>query len=70
MEMHSRLEDVQFFASVVHHNLGQTAESEEAALRHQATGARRAEAEAAVLEDWVTEVWDLVAEVGAGLAAR
>ena len=70
MEMYSRLEDVQFLTSVVYHNLGQTAERDEAALRHQATSAQRAKVEAEVLEDWVTDVWELVAEVGAGLAAR
>ena len=70
LEMYSRLEDVQFLISVVHHNLGQTEERDQIAARHQETAAKRSEAEAQVMEDWVTEVWDLVAQVGAKLAAR
>lgn len=68
--MYSRLEDVQFLISVVHHNLGQNEERDQVVARHQATAGQRSEAEAQVVEDWVTEVWDLVAQVGAKLAAR
>ncbi|KAJ3546950.1 hypothetical protein NM688_g5456 [Phlebia brevispora] len=70
LQMYSRLQDVQFLVSVVYHNLGITEQRDEAASRHQTTSEERTKIEGQVTEDWVTEVWEVVADIGSALAAR
>ncbi|KAH9934779.1 uncharacterized protein B0H18DRAFT_978208 [Fomitopsis serialis] len=70
LEMFRRLQDVRYFLSVVYHNLGMTKERDATAVRHLKADSDRAKAATVVLEEMVTEVWDLVVDVGAALAAR
>ncbi len=70
LDMLSALQDVQFLQSVILHNLGMTKERDETATRQQKTELLRSEIEAEVVEDWITEVWDLVADIGCKLAVR
>ena len=70
LEMFRQLQDVQYLLSVVYHNLGMTKERDATAARHLKTDAERAKAATVVLEEIVTEAWDLVVDVGAALAAR
>lgn len=70
LEILRSLQDVQYLLSVVYHNLGMTAERDEAAARHLRTEEERKKAATTILEPWVLEVWELVGDVGAALAAR
>ncbi|KAI0928780.1 hypothetical protein AcV7_008835 [Taiwanofungus camphoratus] len=70
LQIFSSLQDVQYLLSVVYHNLGMTDERDDAASRHQSTEEVRKIASAVVIEEWVVDVWEIVAEVGAALAAR
>lgn len=70
LEMFRQLQDVQYLLSVVYHNLGLTKERDAAAARHLKTDAEREKAATVVLENMVTEVWDLVVDIGAALASR
>ncbi|OSX65213.1 hypothetical protein POSPLADRAFT_1044618 [Postia placenta MAD-698-R-SB12] len=70
LEILRSLQDVQYLLSVVYHNLGMTAERDEAAVRHLRTEEERKKAATTILEPWVLEVWELVGDVGAALAAR
>ncbi|EPT05996.1 hypothetical protein FOMPIDRAFT_1154647 [Fomitopsis schrenkii] len=70
LEMFRQLQDVQYLLLVVYHNLGLTKERDAAAARHLKTDVEREKAATVVLEDMVTEVWDLVVDIGAALAAR
>ncbi|KAH9842804.1 uncharacterized protein C8Q71DRAFT_734655 [Rhodofomes roseus] len=70
LDMFRQLQDVQYFLSVVYHNLGMVKERDATATRHLKADSLRAKATTVVLEDMVTEVWDLVVDVGAALAAR
>ncbi|KZT68114.1 hypothetical protein DAEQUDRAFT_339649 [Daedalea quercina L-15889] len=70
LEMFRQLQDVQYLLSVVYHNLSMTKERDATAARHLKMDAERAKAATVVLEDIVTEAWDLVVDVGAALAAR
>ncbi|OBZ75246.1 hypothetical protein A0H81_04399 [Grifola frondosa] len=64
------LQDVQYLQSVVYHNLDMIKERDAAAVRHAETEKQRKKANIVIVEDWIEEVWALVAEVGAALAAR
>lgn len=62
--------DVQYFLSVVYHNLGLETERDEAAKRHILTEAERKRSEASVVHEEVRDIWEVVAQLGAALAAR
>ncbi|KAJ7774662.1 hypothetical protein DFH07DRAFT_800430 [Mycena maculata] len=68
LEMYRAVMDVQYFLSVVYHNLGLQLESDEVAKRHFATQEMRRELE--VSEDGFTGVLEVVRMVGAALAHR
>ncbi|KAI0093630.1 hypothetical protein BDY19DRAFT_918021 [Irpex rosettiformis] len=70
LEIFRSLQDAQYLLSVVYHNLGMHTERDQAALRHQQTQQRAEEAKQLATEDWVTDVIDLLTEVGSALAAR
>ncbi|KAH9951375.1 hypothetical protein B0H21DRAFT_849637 [Amylocystis lapponica] len=70
LEILRSLQDVQYLLSVVYHNLDMLTERDAAAVRHLKTSEERMSAAAVVVEDWVADVWEVVAEVGAALAAR
>lgn len=60
--------DVQYFLSVVYHNLGLQVEGEEAAKRHFATQEMRRDVE--MSDEGISEVLEVVRMAGAGLAHR
>jgi len=68
--MYRQLMDVQYFLSVVYHNLGMEKKRDEAIQRHFLTEEKRKGLEAIVVDEEVHEIWDVVTEVGAALAAR
>ena len=70
LEMLRALQDVQFFISVIYHNLDRTEERDAAATRHQETEQKRLDAEKTASEPWIAEVLDVVSEVSVALAAR
>ncbi|KAI0646968.1 hypothetical protein C8Q79DRAFT_957197 [Trametes meyenii] len=70
LDMFAAQADVQFLLAVVHHNLGDSAERDAAAEKHEQTRARREEAHASVVEEWVEDTWALVADVGIAIASR
>lgn len=61
---------MQYLLSVVYHNLGMINERDDAATRHSRIEEERKRVEVVVIEPLVGEVWELVAAVGAALAAR
>ncbi|TFY63984.1 hypothetical protein EVJ58_g2910 [Rhodofomes roseus] len=63
LDMFRQLQDVQYFLSAVFHNLGMVKERDATATRHLKADSLRAKAATVVLEDMVTEVWDLVVDV-------
>lgn len=70
LEMYSRLQDVQYLTSAIYENMEQRQERDDYAARCLETERLQAKVAAEVLEDWVTEAWELVADVGSALAAR
>ncbi|KAF7363413.1 ANAPC5 domain-containing protein [Mycena sanguinolenta] len=68
LEMHRAAMDVQYFLSVVYHNLGLQAERDEAAKRHFATQEMRKDVE--VSDEGIAGVLEVVRMVGATLAHR
>ncbi|KAJ7097958.1 hypothetical protein B0H15DRAFT_823591 [Mycena belliarum] len=68
LEMYRAVMDVQYFLSVVYHNLGFELEREEAAKRHFATQEMRQEVEMSA--EGIHEVLEVVRVVGAALAHR
>ena len=71
LEMYKQVEDAQYLEAVVWNNIeGGTEERNKAAQRHQQTVAMRRKIQAEANEQWVCDVWDLVADIGAGLSHR
>ncbi|KAI0362002.1 hypothetical protein OH77DRAFT_1416202 [Trametes cingulata] len=70
LDMFTAQMDVQFLLSVVHHNLGDAAERDKAAERHESTRVAREAAHACIVEEWIEDVWSLVADVGIAIASR
>ncbi|KZT11383.1 uncharacterized protein LAESUDRAFT_755040 [Laetiporus sulphureus 93-53] len=70
LEIFRSLQDVQYLLAIVYDNLGKTRERDEVSARHMTTDVERQKAAIVVVEDWVADVWDIVTEVGAALAAR
>ncbi|KAJ6496647.1 hypothetical protein C8R47DRAFT_349617 [Mycena vitilis] len=68
LEMHRSMMDVQYFLSVVYHNLGLQTERDEAAKRHFATQEMRRDVE--ISKEGITGVLEVVRMVGAALAHR
>ncbi|KAJ7219238.1 hypothetical protein GGX14DRAFT_435221 [Mycena pura] len=68
LSMHRAVMDVQYFLSVVYHNLGLRTQCEEAAKRHFTTQNLRKELETSV--DGFSEVLEVVRMIGAALACR
>jgi len=64
------LMDVQYLLSVVYHNLGNENERDASAKRHFTTQQERKMLEVIVVDDEVREIWEVVSQVGAALAAR
>lgn len=70
LEILRSLADVQFFVSVLYHNLDMVDERDASATRHLETEEAMKEAAVVVSEDWINEVWELVLDIGAALAKR
>lgn len=64
------LQDVHFLISVVYHNLGMEPERDVAAKECHVIQKQREDLDGLVMEQWMSDVWDIVMKVGAGLAAR
>jgi hypothetical protein len=61
---------VQYFLSVMYHNLGLTAERSQMADRHAKTEAELRRLEESVIDEEVEQILDVVASIGATLASR
>ncbi|OCH95526.1 hypothetical protein OBBRIDRAFT_816439 [Obba rivulosa] len=70
LEMLRQLQDVRYLMSIVYHNLGMQRQRDILAVRVKEAEEQAKEAGAVVIEDWVADVWEVVAEVGAALASR
>lgn len=70
LEILRSLADVQFFTSVLYHNLKMVEERDAAARRHLETEEAIQEAAVVVAEGWIDQVWELVLDVGAAIAKR
>ncbi|KAH9027662.1 hypothetical protein EDB84DRAFT_1272610 [Lactarius hengduanensis] len=70
LEILRSLADVQFLVSVLYHNLDMVEERDASATRHLETKEAMKEAAVVVAEDWITQVWELVLDIGAALAKR
>jgi anaphase-promoting complex subunit 5 len=70
LEILRSLADVQFFTSVLYHNLNMVEERDAAARRHLETEEAMQEAAVVVAEGWIDQVWELVLDVGAAIAKR
>jgi len=68
--MFRQLMDVQYFLSVVYHNLGLENERDEAARRHYSTENERKRLSIRASDREVVAIWQVVAEVGAALSSR
>ena len=70
LELFQPLLDVQYFISVVYHNMGLEKQRDEAAKRHSETDAHIRRLEAIVVDDEILDILDVVGIVGAALAGR
>jgi anaphase-promoting complex subunit 5 len=70
LEMMNASADVQYFVSVIHHNLGNISERDKAAQQHSSLEAERARMETVAFDDQVDAVWRLVSDIGVALASR
>lgn len=64
------LQDIQYFISVVYHNLNMISERDAAARRHHATMERRDKLAVTVVDEEVDTILDLVGKIGIALASR
>lgn len=62
--------NVQYLLSVVFHNLGKEKLRDDTAAKHMATDLKRKEMEVVAVDEQVTNIWEVVSQVGAALAAR
>lgn len=70
LEIYRSVKDVQYLLSVVYHNLGMTRERDEVASRHSQTEEHQNKLEGITFDPLYQGVFELVAKVGAALAAR
>ncbi|EIN07406.1 hypothetical protein PUNSTDRAFT_105115 [Punctularia strigosozonata HHB-11173 SS5] len=70
LELYVSLADVQYFLSVVYHNLDMVQERDAAAKRHEDTVEEQRKLDEIVVDDDVLAVCELIADIGAALAAR
>jgi anaphase-promoting complex subunit 5 len=62
--------DVQYFLSIVHHNLGNHLERDVAAKRNIESEKLVDKLSSVVIEDEALDVWKLVTDIGSALALR
>jgi anaphase-promoting complex subunit 5 len=64
------LQDVQYFISVIYHNLDMVNERDMAARRHHATAELRKKLATTVFDDEVEAILDLIGRIGVALTSR
>ncbi len=64
------VQDIQYFISVVYHNLDMVSERDAAARRHQATLEKREKVVTCTRDEEVEAILDLIGEIGVGLSSR
>lgn len=70
MEIFRSMQDAQYLMSVIYHNLDMENESNEVAIRCSQTAQLRQNMEKAMADEETREIFDLLATIGAALAAR
>ncbi|KAI0046097.1 hypothetical protein FA95DRAFT_1560450 [Auriscalpium vulgare] len=70
LQMFRSLADVQYLKAVLYHNLHKFGERDETAARQLKTEEDMDATSIIVMEEWIAQVWELVCDVGAALAAR
>ena len=70
MEMFRSMQDAQYLLSIIYHNLDMEKERNEAAIRCSQTEQLRHNMEKGIADEETREIFDLLATIGAGLAAR
>ena len=70
IEMKQAQLDVQYVMAVVYHNLGMHAKRDEITTQYLALEEEHKQIAARNIEPWYEDVWRVVSEVGAALAAR
>ncbi|KAJ3556968.1 hypothetical protein NP233_g11854 [Leucocoprinus birnbaumii] len=70
LDLLEALQDVQYFISVIYHNLDMTSERDAAARRHHATVERRDTLATTVADGEVEAILDLIGRIGVALASR
>lgn len=70
LQIHRSTKDVQYFLSIVYHNLDMEDERDAAAKRHAETDELQQSLEKIVTDQETLEIFDLVATVGCALASR
>ena len=70
MEIFRSMQDAQYLMSVIYHNLDMENESNEVAIRCSQTEQLRQNMEKAMADEETREIFDLLATIGAALAAR
>lgn len=70
LQIYRSLQDVQYFLSIMYHNLGLTAERNQMADRHAKTEAELRHLEESAVDEEIERVLDVIASIGAALASR
>ena len=70
MEIFRSMQDAQYLLSIIYHNLDMETERNEVAIRCSQTEQLRQTIEKAIADEETREIFDLLASIGAGLAAR
>ena len=70
MEIFRSMQDAQYLLSIIYHNLDMETERNEVAIRCSQTEQLRQTMEKAIADEETREIFDLLASIGAGLAAR
>lgn len=70
LEIHSAVQDVLYVMSVVHHNLGEEKERNDAADRHVLSQHENLKLDSVDANENWEELWSLIGEISAALASR
>ena len=70
LEIFRSMEDAQYLMSIIYHNLDMENEGNEVAMRCSQTEQLQRNMEKVIVDDEIREIFDLLATIGAALAAR
>lgn len=70
LEIYQSMRDVQYFISIVYHNLDMIEESQAVAKRHSETQALQQRLDQIVSDEDILDIFELMGTVGSALAAR